>query len=486
MPDELACLDAVAQAELVRSGTCTPLELVEAAIERIGRVNPIVNAVITARYDRARAEALALTDRRGEDAERRDAPLLGVPFLVKDAVCQTAGDPYHVGMRALRDRHYVAPRDSYLATNFRDAGLVILGRTNLPELAMGPTTEPLAYGATHNPWDLDHTPGGSSGGSAAAVAAGLVPAAHGNDMGGSIRIPASFCGLVALKPSRARTSLGPQLGELWGPVTNESVLTRTVRDTAALLDAAARPWPGDPYTAPPPNRPYAREVGSDPGRLRIGVCAVLPDTPVDPQCAAATEVAARLLEEAGHSVEDAFPHALEEPVMAEVSSVVWGTGVRRDVERLGEALGQPIDPDELEPSNRALIQAVAGVTATEYLAGLEKMYAWARRVCAWWAEGFDLLLTPTTTQPPPRLGVMAPDADPDRLTAMIGALTRFVAPFNATGQPAISLPVHWTPGGLPVGIQVVAAYGREDLLIRVASQIESARPWATRRPPVHA
>ncbi len=172
--------------------------------------------------------------------------------------------------------------------------------------------------------------------------------------------------------------------------------------------------------------------------------------------------------------------------MAEVSAVVWGTGVRRDVERLGEALGQPIDPDELEPSNRALIHAVAGVTATEYLAGLEKMYAWARRVCAWWADGFDLLLTPTTTQPPPLLGVMAPDADAGRLAAMMGALTRFVAPFNATGQPAVSLPLHWTPDDLPVGVQLVAAYGREDLLIRLASQLESVRPWANRRPPIHA
>ena len=484
MLDDLAGLDAVAQAELVRSGSCTPLELVEAAIERIERVNPIVNAVITTRYARARAEAEALAG--GAGAGRRDAPLLGVPFLVKDAVCQTAGDPYHVGMRALRDRRYVAPRDSYLATNFRDAGLVILGRTNLPELAMGPTTEPLAYGATHNPWHLDHTPGGSSGGSAAAVAAGLVPSAHGNDMGGSIRIPASFCGLVALKPTRARTSLGPELGELWGPVTNESVLTRSVRDTAALLDAACRPWPGDPYVAPPPSRPYTSEVGADPGRLRIGVCAELPDTPVDPESRAAAEIVARLLEEVGHSVEDAYPSALREPVMAEVSAVVWGTGVRRDVERLGEALGQPIDPDELEPSNRALIHAVAGVTATEYLAGLEKMYAWARRVCAWWADGFDLLLTPTTTQPPPLLGVMAPDADAGRLAAMMGALTRFVAPFNATGQPAVSLPLHWTPDGLPVGVQLVAAYGREDLLIRLASQLESVRPWANRRPPIHA
>jgi amidase len=477
MDTDLARLDATAQAQLVRGGSCSPLDLVDAAIERIEEINPQINAVISPTFDKARAEAAD---------DHPDGPLLGVPFLVKDAVCHTAGDPYHIGMRALRDRGFVAREDTNLATNFRRAGLMIMGRTNAPELAMGPTTEPLAYGPTRNPWDLDRTPGGSSGGSAAAVAAGLVPAAHGNDMGGSIRIPASFCGLVTIKASRARASLGPDLGELWGPVTNEGALTRTVRDAAALLDVIASPWHGDPYVAPPPERPYTEEVGIEPGRLRIGLCLGVPDTAVHPECTMATEEAGRLLEGAGHQIELAFPEALAEPVVAEVSGVVWGTGVRRDVERLGEALGQPIDPDELEPFNRALIEQAATVTATQYLAALEKMYAWARRVVAWWTGGYDVLVTPTTTHPPPRLGVMAPDSDLDQLSSLMGALTRLVAPFNATGQPAMSLPLHWTPDGLPVGVQFVAAYGREDLLLRLAAQLEAAQPWQERLPGVHA
>jgi amidase len=478
MDADLSLCDATAQADLVRTGQCTPLDLVEAAIDRIDRINPKINAVITRRFEKVRAEAVA--------DQYEHAPFRGVPFLVKDAVCHTAGDPYHLGMRALRDRGFTAQADTNLAINFRRAGLMIMGRTNAPELAMGPTTEPLAYGPTHNPWDIDRTPGGSSGGSAASVAAGLVPAAHGNDMGGSIRIPASFCGLVTLKPSRARCSLGPELGELWGPVTNESVLTHTVRDTAALLDAAASPWPGDPYVAPPPQRTFAEEALDPPGRLRVGMCIRLGDTPVHPECEAAVEATGSLLEQCGHHVESAFPEALAEPVVAEVSGVVWGTGVRRDVERLGEALGQPIDPGELEPFNRAMIEQAAAVTATQYLAALEKMYAWARRVVAWWSEGFDVLVTPTTTQPPPPLGLMAPQSDLEQLSTLISALTRFVAPFNATGQPAMSLPLHWTPDELPVGVQFVAAYGQEGVLLRLATQMEEARPWRDRVPPVHA
>jgi amidase len=478
MDTGLAALDATAQAELVRAGELTPLDLVEAAIDRIERLNPELNAVITARFEKARAEAIA--------DQHPEGLLRGVPFLLKDAVCHTGGDPYHLGMRALRDRGYVARGDTNLATNFRRAGLMIVGRTNAPELAMGPTTEPLAYGPTRNPWNVAHTPGGSSGGSAAAVAARLTPAAHGNDMGGSIRIPASFCGLVAVKASRARASLGPELGELWGPVTNEGALTRTVRDAAALLDTVAGPWPGDPYIAPPPERPYVEEVGAEPGRLRIGLCPGVPDTPVHPECLAATEKAGHLLEDLGHRVDPSYPPALVEPVVDEVSSVVWGTGVRRDVERLGEMLGEPIDPKELEPFNRAMIEQAASVTATQYLAALEQMYAWARRVASWWAEGFDVLVTPTTTQPPPLLGVMAPTTDLDQLSSRIGVLTRLVAPFNATGQPAVSLPLHWTPHGLPIGVQLVAAYGREDLLLRLGAQLEASRPWHDRLPQLHA
>lgn len=475
---ELAFADATAQAQLVRTGSCTALDLVDAAIDRVEQLNPRLNAVVTPLFEKARARAKAL-------AQSKDDlwPFGGVPFLLKDAVCQTAGDPYHLGMRALRDRGFIARNDTYLARNFRGAGLVFLGKTNLPELAMGPTTEPLAYGATRNPWDLARTPGGSSGGSAAAVSAGMVPAAHGNDMGGSIRIPASFCGLVALKASRGRTSLGPALGELWGPVTNEGVLTHSVRDSAALLDVARQPWPGDPYVAPSPARPYTQEVGAAVDGLRVGLCPALPEVPVADDCMAAVVAVGRILEACDHHVEEAFPPALQEPVMAEISSMVWGTGVRRDVERLGEILGEPIELDELEPLNRAIVEEAASVTATQYLSALEKMFAWGRRLSSWWDDGFDLLVTPTTTRLPPALGLLAPSVELDQLTSLIGELTYFVAPFNASGQPAISLPLYWTADGLPVGVQLVAAYGREDLLLRVGAQLESAEPWTHRRPP---
>src|ERR1700688_887906 len=260
-------LDGTAQAELVASGDVSAVELVDAAIARIEALNPALNAVIHERFEQARTEARAGAVPDGTSV----GPLSGVPFLVKDAVCHTAGDPFHCGMRLLKRLRWTERDDTWLAARFRAAGLVFVGKTNTPELATSVTTEPIAYGATHNPWDLTRSSGGSSGGAAAAVAAGMVAIAHGNDMGGSIRFPASMCGIVGLKPTRARTTLGPDFGEYWGPLTHEHVLTRTVRDTAAVLDAIAGPAPGDPYSAPPPVRPFREEVGADPGRLRTGL-----------------------------------------------------------------------------------------------------------------------------------------------------------------------------------------------------------------------
>jgi len=474
--DDLQWLDATAQADLVRAGEITPAELVEAAIRRIEILNPALNAVITTTFDRARASA-ATTD--------PDAPFPGVPFLLKDAVAHSAGDPYHCGMQVLKDAGWTATHDTELVTRYRAAGFAILGKTNLPELATSATTEPLAYGPTHNPWNRDHSTGGSSGGAGAAVAAGMVAVAHGNDMGGSIRIPASACGLVGLKPTRARNSLGPDFGEYWAMTTHEHVLTRSVRDTAAVLDATAGPATGDPYWAPPPSRPFRDEVGADPGRLRIGFRTRLRrrDDDAEPECVRAVHETVRLLESLGHAVEPVELPALDDPAHDEAVAATFAVFVARDLERWSAALGRPIDPSELDPWNARMAEAGRSVTATRYVAALERANDYSRGVARWWADGWDVLVTPQLGVTPPRLGVIGPTADPAASGAVLGPLTSFTMPFNLTGQPAVSLPLHWTPDGLPVGVQFVGAYGREDVLLRLAGQLEVAHPWADRHPP---
>jgi amidase len=478
MGDDLAGLDATAQAELVRTGAATPTELVDAALARIDAVNPQINAVIHRLDDKARAAAAG---------ELPDGPFRGVPMLVKDAVCHTAGDPYHCGMQFLKDRGWTAEADTYLAQRFRAAGFVLAGKTNTPELATTVTTEPLAYGATRNPWDLDRSTGGSSGGSAAAVAAGLAPVAHANDMGGSIRAPASECGLVGLKPTRARTSLGPDFGEYWGPLTHEGVVTRTVRDAAAVLDAIAGPAPGDPYTAPLPARPYRDEVGADPGSLRIGLRTAAPAgaPATDPECVAAAEAVARVLEGLGHVVDGDGPTALDQDDLTPGYMPIFTSAIARDLDRWAARTGDPIGPDDVEPWNWTLAEMGRAVSGTDYLAGLESMQAAARRLAAWW-KYHDVLVTPTLGMLPPRLGTISPDRTLDAVLPVVARLTQFLTPFNASGQPAISLPLGVATDGMPIGVQLVAAYGREDVLLRVAAQLEAARPWAARRPPVHA
>ena len=480
MLDELTTLDATAQAELVRRGEATPLELVDAAIARIERVNGQLNAVITPLFERARARAAGPLP---------DGPFRGVPFLFKDLGARAAGDPYHAGLRAARQAGWVAPHSTVLARRFLDAGLVVLGKTNTPELGLVPTTEPVSYGPTRNPWDPARSPGGSSGGSAAAVASGMVPAAHAGDGGGSIRIPASMCGLVGLKPSRGRVPLWPDLAEGWAGLVSEFAVTRSVRDMARLLDVAAGPCPGDLHTPPLPARPYAEEVGADPGRLRVGWLTQAPDTvtPTHPECAAAVASACRLLESLGHHVEEGYPPALlngERPSWFLPVLAAWTAG---DVELWSRALGRPLGPDDLEPATWTLVELGRGVTALAYLEGLHRLQQWSAAVQAWWAEGWDLLVTPTVPEPPPPLGAYAPPPDdpwhPIRRSAVEVAYTM---PFNVTGQPAVSLPLAWTAGGLPVGVQLVAAYGREDLLVRVAAQLEAAQGWAGRRPAVTA
>ncbi len=477
MSDPFLAFDAVAQAELVRRGDATPIELVDAAIARCERVNPKLNAVITPLFDKARTAA--------RDPKLPRGPFHGVPFLLKDLLAYGAGDPYHMGMGALRD--FVAPHDTYLVEKIRQAGFVVIGRTNTPELGTIPSTEPLAYGPTHNPWDPSRSPGGSSGGSTAAVAAGIVPAAHASDGGGSIRIPASACGLVGLKPSRARTSFGPDLGDGVGGLAVEGAVSRSVRDTAAILDVMEGYMPGDPYTAPPPRQPYREEVGSDPGRLRIGVMTQAPasSTMVDADCVAATEDVAKLLASLGHAVESSHPLALDDMETFQHFGIMFATSTTRLLDAIGGVLGRTLGPDDVEPFNWALAEMGQVVSARQYLATVDWLFGYTRRVASWWADGFDLLLTPTLPEPPWTLGGFH-GIDPLMAGLRAQSICAFTGPFNMTGQPAISLPLFWNAAGLPIGVQLVAAYGREDLLLRVAAQLEQARPWADRRPPITA
>ncbi|HEV2981955.1 MAG TPA: amidase [Solirubrobacteraceae bacterium] len=475
-PSELAWLDATEQARLVREGEVSAPELVQAALARIEALNPQLNAVITDLSEKALAAA------RGD---LPDGPFRGVPMLLKDLACHSAGDQFHEGMAFLKGIGWSEPHDTYLAAAFRQAGFVFAGKTNTPELGILPTTEPAAYGPTHNPWDLERSPGGSSGGSAAAVAAGLVPVAHANDGGGSIRIPASHCGLVGLKPSRGRVSLGPDFGDVISGLVCEHVVSRSVRDSAAVLDAICAAMPGDPYVAPARERPYALEVGRDPGRLRIGILTDPPGGQVQahPDCVAAAQDAARQLEALGHFVVAAAPSGLEDPDYIASFLLRWTAGVAWNLKYWEAKTGRTIEACDVEPSTWALAELGRTHAAADYLRAVEYHQHVTRTLAEWWQEGFDLLLTPTTAEPATPLGAFEhPPDEPAAPIMRAVPLAVYTAMFNSTGQPAISLPLHWTDAGLPVGAQLVAAYGREDVLIRVASQLEQAEPWSQRHP----
>ena len=476
--DSFAALDATAQAELVRRREASPKELVDAAIARIERIDPQLGSVIHPAFEAARAAVAALPE----------GPFRGVPTLMKDIGGVEAGRPYCAGMRFLKDAGWREAEDAHLTRRLKAAGLVSLGRTNTPELALLPTTEPAAFGPTRNPWNPAHSAGGSSGGAAAAVAAGLVPVAHASDGGGSIRIPASHCGLVGLKPSRGRSSFGPQLGERWNGFSAEFMVTRSVRDAAALLDVTAGAMPGDPYVAPPPARPWTSELMAPAGRLRIGLMRQAPrGMPLDPECLTAVERMARVLADCGHTIEEAYPAALDEHDAVQHYLTVVSTNVARALEAWGTKVGKAVDVGDVEPLTWLLAERGRGTSAPELLATLDYVHAYGRRLAAWWSSGFDLLLTPTTGAPAPEIGHLTSTADePLRAFVRAAPFGAFTLSFNMSGQPAMSLPTHWTSADVPVGTQLVASYGREDLLLRVAAQVEQAAPWAGRRPRVHA
>ncbi|HEX4813158.1 MAG TPA: amidase [Nonomuraea sp.] len=465
--DALLRLDAVGQAQAVKDGTASARELAEAAIKAIEARDGELNAVVFRRFERALAEIPSIP---------ADAPFAGVPILLKDLGWRQAGESYAAGS-AVRDGADVA-EDAYGVARLRAAGFVVLGRTNTPEFGSTVTTEPVAFGATRNPYDPAYSAGGSSGGSAAAVAAGMVAIATASDGGGSIRIPASLCGLVGLKPSRGRVSLGPALGEGWSGFSCPGFVTRTVRDTAAALDVVAGHHPGDPYDAPPLPGPLAAEAGRDPGRLRIGYLTTHPrgDVPEVPDLTEAVTGAAALLESLGHDVEPGGPDALADPDFARHFGAIVADHVAAQVETLGELRGRPVAPAELEPRNAAMVAAAREHSAAGHIRATQWMDTFRRRLAAWWSAGHDLLLMPSLGVAPFPLGWI-PSDDLSLALGRTAHAVAYTSPINAGGQPAVSLPLHRTAAGLPVGVQLVAAYGREDLLIRVAAQIERARPF---------
>lgn len=465
--DEILGLDAVGQAEAVRDGKVSPRELVEASIAKIEAHDGELNAVVHRRFERALAESGNLPE---------GSPFRGVPILLKDLGWVQVDEPYNAGSRTLDGVRVRA--DAYSVAKLRAAGFVVLGRTNTPEFGTTITTEPLAYGPTRNPYDLAYSAGGSSGGSAAAVAAGMVAVATASDGGGSIRIPAAQCGLVGLKPTRGRSSYGPSGGEGWSGFSVAGLVSRTVRDTAAVLDLIEGYEHGDPYAAPALPRPLGQEVGVDPGRLRIGFVTShpRPDVADDPDLTAAVTAAAALLESLGHHVEPGHPAALGDPDFSAQFGAIVAANVAAEVESVGDWRGKPVDLEELEPRNRAMAEAGRKRSAVEHVLALQWMDSFRRRMAEWWTSGHDLLLAPTLGIPPFPLGWI-PQDDLSVAFGRTGPAVAYTSPINATGQPAVSLPLYRTAAGLPVGVQLVAAAGREDLLVRVAAQVESARSF---------
>jgi len=463
--------DGLGLAELVRKREVTAAEVLEETIERIEARNPAVNAVITKMYDQAR---------RAVAAGLPSGPFTGVPYLLKDIGVLYTGAVTANGSALFAND--VADHDSEITARLRRAGLVIVGKSSTPEMGLAPSTEPRLFGPTRNPWKLSHSAGGSSGGAAAAVASGMLPMAHGTDGGGSIRIPASACGLFGLKPTRARNPMGPDAGEGWGGASIGHALTRSVRDSAALLDATAGPDVGDPYWAPPPPRPFLDEVGREPGRLRIAL-NLRPYHPVsvDPECAEAARDAARLCASLGHEVEEARPQ-IDDARWRQATRVIVAANVAASLEARAAALGQTLAESQVERMTWDRVADARTFSATDYAAAMRVVHA-VGRVVARFMQRYDIILSPTMCAPPWPLGVLdMMTTDANAYLRAVFASIGFTSLFNSSGNPAMSVPLAWSSSGLPLGVQFAARFGEEGTLFRLAARLEAARPWAGRRP----
>jgi amidase len=470
---EYADYDGLGLAELVKEKKVKPAELVEAAIERIERLNPQLNAIVFKAYDEARTKAKA----------KLSGTFAGVPMLLKDILCDKKGWPTRRGSRFLP----AAPSafDATLVARFEAAGLIPLGKTNVPEFGIVPFTEPKLYGPARNPWKLDYSTGGSSGGSAAAVAAGIVPLAHANDGGGSIRIPASCCGLVGLKPTRGRNPLGPMFGDLRGGLVAEHVVSRSVRDTAAALDATAGPEIGDPYAAPPAPRSYLAAIRKKPKELRIAFSTTrLGGGAIDPECRAATEAAAKLCEKLGHHVQEGTPQVSTDDIGANFAPI-WASGLTMTIDVVAKTAGKTPARDDFEGFTWSLYQYGKTVTAAQYQLCWASLQRLSRQVAAW-QRPYDAWISPVLASPPMKIGTINfEETDLMKAWAPIAHYAPFTALQNITGQPAISLPLAWSKSGLPIGVQFVGRFGEEHLLLQLTAQIEKAEPWSKKRPSIY-
>jgi amidase len=480
--------DALGLAALVRSGAVTPVELLEEAIARAERLNPVLNAVVTPMYDEAR-RALATAP--------MDGTFAGVPILLKDLLHAYAGVPMATGSAALR--HFVPREDSVVVNRLRRAGAIAFGKTNVPEFGLVATTEPAAFGATRNPWDTTRSAGGSSGGSGAAVAAGITPLGTATDGGGSIRIPAAWCGLFGLKPTRGRVSSGPYYGTVWDDAVVHGVLTRSVRDTAAALDVLAGAEPGDPYPSPPPERSFLSQLDRAPGALRIGICLDSPiGRSVHPDCRRAAEETATLLESMGHSVEE-VPYPVDGRKVASCYILMAAGHIAAELRAVGRQFGIRAARAGIEPATRLVGMIGEAMSAAEFVESRNVWNEFGRAMAAF-HQRYDLLLTPSTAVPPVPLRSLLPSVlettairvvnalRAGRLVRATGMIERLAldnmepVPFtqlaNLTGQPAISVPTHRSPDGLPHGVQLIGRVGEDALLLRLAARLEEARPYA--------
>lgn len=467
--------DGLGLAELVRRKEVSPEELLDKAIENVEKVNPSINAVVTPMYDKARAAI-----RSGLP----DGPFKGVPFLLKDLRASYKGVLTSSGNKLMSA---IPDFESEIVIRYKRAGLVIMGKTNVPEIGLSVHTDNKLFGTTRNPWDTERISGGSSGGSAAAVGARVVPMAHGTDGGGSTRIPASCCGVFGLKTTRARTPYGPDVGEELAGASTQHGLSLSVRDNAALLDATEGPDVGDPYWAPPKARPYVDEVGADPGHLRIAFTAVPPSrVEVHPDCIAAMMEAANLCEDLGHYIEEARPDVEWNDGLGDALNLIFGAGMLSNVKEKTEIEGVSFSKEDFQPAIWGYLELGEKFTATDYYRAVKTFHVESRKVGRFF-EKYDLLLTPTLGQPPlPISNFDLTKADIEVYTKQLFSFAAFTPLFNVTGQPAITVPLYWNDQGLPIGIQFAARFGDEATLYRLAAQLEEARPWFDRRPPISA